>query len=143
LIYQISETSKMKKHLKLLLPALCCLLVTGCAVRTGILVEVEGLENPLFGEAVATLASGDFSAAAINGFSCYGTYDQYTKSAMLRVSVECNDKRKGQVIVMRTGQALQNGSGEGVLNDGTRFRVLIGDMIHYRGAQGFWDKIKK
>jgi hypothetical protein len=33
-----------------------------------------------------------------------------------------------------------NGSGVGKLNDGTKMRILMGDMVHYRNAQGVWDK---
>jgi hypothetical protein len=35
-----------------------------------------------------------------------------------------------------------NGSGEGRLNDGTAFRVLLGEMAHYRDAMGVWEKAK-
>ena len=118
------------------------LLISSCSVRTGILVEVSDGTEPLIGEAVASLVSGTFEASNLDGFSCEGTYDQYSQSRMLKVKVQCNDGRKGKVIISRTGPNLMNGSGIGKLNDGTKFRVLLGDMVHYRNAQGVWDKAK-
>ena len=61
---------------------------------------------------------------------------------MLKTKVSCSDGRYGEVMVMRTGPNLMNGSGEGVLNDGTKFKVLMGDAIHYRNAQDIWEKGK-
>jgi hypothetical protein len=116
------------------------LMLTGCAVRTGILVNVGDGSKPLLGEAVATVASGTFKATNLDGLVCDGTYDQWSQSPALRVEVTCNDGRRGQVIVLRTGRNLANGSGEGRLNDGTVFRVLLGDMAHYQGAEGVWKK---
>ena len=118
------------------------LFITACSVRTGVLVEVSDGTEPLIGEAVASLASGVFEASNLDGFSCGGTYDQYSQSRMLKVNVKCNDGRTGEVIVSRTGPNLMNGSGIGKLSDGTKFRVLLGDMVHYRNAQGMWEKVK-
>jgi hypothetical protein len=117
-------------------------LLASCAVRTGILVEVSDGTKPLIGEAVATMASGTFQAANLDGMVCDGTYDQWSQSRMLKTKVTCNDGRYGEVVVLRTGPNLMNGSGEGRLNDGTVFRVLLGDMAHYRDAQGVWEKAK-
>ncbi|TWH76835.1 hypothetical protein LX59_00880 [Azomonas agilis] len=117
-------------------------LLTSCAVRTGILVEVSDGSKPLLGEAVATIISGTFQVSNLDGLACDGTYDQYTQSRMLKTKVTCNDGRYGEVIILRTGTNLVNGSGEGRLNDGTAFRVLLGDMVHYRDAQGIWEKAK-
>lgn len=127
----------LKKIILILIP----IFLTACAVRTGILVEMEDKKTPLLGEAVATLVSGDFHVESLDGYSCSGTYDQYTQTSILKVNVKCSDGRYGEVAIMRTGPNLRNGSGEGRLNDGARFRVLLGDMIHYRGVQGFWEKM--
>lgn len=101
----------------------------------------DGTE-PLIGEAVASLSSGAFEASNLNGFSCNGTYDQYSQSRTLKVKIKCSDGRIGNIIISRTGPNLMNGSGVGKLNDGTKFRVLLGEMVHYRNAQGIWDKAK-
>lgn len=116
--------------------------ITGCSVRTGILVEVSDGTKPLMGEAVASMSSGVFEASNMEGFTCNGTYDQWSQSRMLKTKVTCNDGRYGEVVLLRTGPNLMNGSGEGKLNDGTLFRVLLGDMVHYRDAQGVWEKAK-
>jgi len=118
------------------------ILLASCAVRTGILVEVSDGSKPLMGEAVATMSSGTFQASNLDGLVCNGTYDQWSQSRMLKTKVTCNDGRYGEVVVLRTGENLMNGSGEGRLNDGTAFRVLLGDMAHYRNAQGVWEKAK-
>jgi len=125
-----------------LLIVITTLLVSGCAVRTGLLVEVSDGTKPLMGEAVATVVSGTFEVTNLEGYSCTGTYNQWTQSPMLKTNVSCSDGRHGEVMVMRTGPNLMNGSGEGVLNDGTKFRVLMGDMVHYRNTQGVWEKAK-
>lgn len=129
------------KKVQLLLAA-AAILLSGCAVRTGILVEVSDGTKPLMGEAVATMASGTFQASNLDGLVCDGTYDQWSQSRTLKTKVQCNDGRYGEVVVLRTGPNLMNGSGEGRLNDGTVFRVLLGDMVHYRNAQGVWEKAK-
>lgn len=117
-------------------------LLASCSVRTGILVEVSDGTKPLMGEAVATMVSGTFQASNLDGLVCEGTYDQWSQSRMLKTKVSCNDGRYGEVVVLRTGPNLMNGSGEGRLNDGTIFKVLLGDMAHYRDAQGVWEKTK-
>lgn len=94
------------------------------------------------GEAVATVVSGTFHVSNLEGYTCDGKYNQWTQSSMLKTQVSCSDGRYGEVMVMRTGPNLMNGSGEGLLNDGTKFKVLIGDMVHYRNAQGIWEKTK-
>lgn len=117
-------------------------MLTGCAVRTGLLVEVSDGTKPLMGEAVATVVSGTFQVSNLEGYICNGSYNQWTQSPILKTKVSCSDGRYGEVMVMRTGPDLMNGSGEGVLNDGTKFRVLMGDMVHYRNTQGVWEKAK-
>ncbi|MBU2590578.1 MAG: hypothetical protein ABIJ24_03485 [Nitrospinota bacterium] len=117
-------------------------MLTGCAARTGLLVEVSDGTKPLMGEAVATVVSGTFQVSNLEGYTCNGSYNQWTKSPILKTKVSCSDGRFGEVMVMRTGPNFMNGSGEGVLNDGTKFRVLMGDMVHYRNTQGVWEKAK-
>ena len=129
--------------LKNLAAMILSVLLCGCSVRTGILLEVSDGSKPLLGEAVASLSSGTFEASNLDGLMCKGKYDQWSRSPRLSTKVECNDGRFGEVIVLRTGPNLENGSGEGKLNDGTTFRVLLGDMAHYRDAQGIWEKTKK
>lgn len=127
---------------KVLLAGSAALLLSGCVVRTGLLVSINNERSPMMGQAVATLISGKFEVSNLKGDSCKGTYNQYTQTPVLKVSVKCNDGRYGQVMVLRTGPNLTNGSGEGELNDGTKVKVLMGDMIHYVNAQGLWDKTR-
>ena len=121
---------------------LIAFLIAGCTVRTGILVEVSDGTKPLLGEAIATFTSGTFQVENLDGLRCEGTYDQWTESPMLKTEVNCSDGRSGEVMLLRTGPNLKNGSGEGLLNDGTKFKVLMGDMVHYRNTQGIWEKAK-
>src|SRR5690554_4524466 len=106
----------MKKSALLLF---CTILsASGCAVRTGLLVDVSDIRKPLMGEAVATAVSGTFHVSNLDGYTCDGKYNQWTQSPILKTKVSCSDGRHGEVMVMRTGVNLMNGSGEGVLNDG-------------------------
>ncbi len=130
------------KNRKFFAFALGLAFMSGCSVSTGLLVDVADVEKPLMGEAVATLASGRFTVSNVDGYVCEGTYDQFTQSPMLQTDVTCSDGRHGKVMVMRTGPNLINGSGEGVLNDGTKFKVLMGEAIHHRDSQGIWEKVK-
>lgn len=130
------------KNSKLVAFALGLSVMSGCSVRTGLLVDVADVEKPLMGEAVASLSSGRFTVSNMDGYVCEGTYDQFTQSPMLQTDVSCSDGRHGKVMVMRTGPNLINGSGEGVLDDGTKFKVLMGEAIHHRDSQGIWEKVK-
>ena len=103
-------------------------ILSGCSVKTALLVKVANNPTPLIGEAVATLTEGTFMVENMNGFRCNGTYNQWETSPLLKVHVTCNDGRYGDVTVIRSGSSKQNGSGEGVLNDGTAFRVYMGDL---------------
>ena len=118
------------------------ILLSGCAARTGILVEVSDGSKPSLGEAIATMSSGTFQASNLDGLVCDGIYDQWSQSRTLKTKVQCSDGRHGEVLVLRTGQNLMNGSGEGRLNDGTALKILLGDLAHYRDAQGVWEKAK-
>jgi|SaaInlV_200m_DNA_5_1039737.scaffolds.fasta_scaffold11033_2 hypothetical protein len=130
------------RKIKLFSIVIILISISACSSRTGILVEVSDGTKPLIGEAVATLSSGTFEVSNLDGYSCNGTYDQWSESKMLKVKVKCNDDRHGNAIILRTGKNLMNGSGEGKLNDGTTFKIWLGDMVHYRNAQGFFDKAK-
>jgi len=59
---------------------------------------------------------------------------------MLDVTIKCNDGRTGVARVLRTGSNLKDGSGFGTLSDGTEVKILLGNMIHYAGAEGYWHK---
>jgi len=132
----------MKKLVQTISFVSIAILLTACSVRTGLLVEVSDGTKPLMGEAVASLVGGTFQASNLDGLICDGTYNQFSQSKMLKTSVVCNDGRYGEVVILRTGPNLMNGSGQGRLNDGTVFRVLLGDMVHYHNAQGIWEKVK-
>lgn len=127
----------MAKYIPLFLISI---IITGCA-RTTLLMEMEGVE-PLLGEATGSLVHGSFELENMQGLACKGSYNPYSQSRKLKAKVQCSDGRTGEVIVLRTGRNLVNGSGTGILSDGTKFRVLLGDMVHYRGAQGYWDKVE-
>lgn len=113
--------------------------LTGC-VHTGIMVLEKGKNEPLMGNATGSLFSGTFEASNTKGLSCKGKYDPLNSNPMLDVSITCNDGRTGTARVLRTGSNLTNGSGYGKLNDGTEVKILLGDMIHYQGAEGYWHK---
>ena len=111
---------------------------SSCTVKTAILARPMDGSKPLIGEAVATLSKGTFSASNTEGLVCEGQYDQWETSPRLDVNVRCNDGRFGKVVVLRSGEYLTNGSGEGELNDGTLFRVYMGEQA----TQKIWDENK-
>lgn len=125
---------------KTVLVMLLIIVLSGCSVKTPLVGELSDGTDVLMGEAVATVFSGTFEVSNSSGLSCQGVYDQYTTSPQLKTSVTCNDGRHGEVTILRTGPNLTNGSGIGKLNDGTSLRILIGDMVHLRNAQGPWKK---
>lgn len=104
------------------------------------MVLEKGQEEPLMGSAKGSLAGGSFYASNTKGLSCEGTYDPLNMDPMLDVSIKCNDGRTGAARVLRSGGNLTNGSGSGKLSDGTEVKILLGDMIHYAGAEGYWHK---
>lgn len=126
----------MKKEIMLSLSAI---LLTGC-VHTGIMVLEKGKEQPLMGNATGSLFSGTFEASDTKGFSCKGKYNPLNSDPMLDVTMTCSDGRTGTARVLRSGPELTNGSGFGKLSDGTEVKILLGDMIHYTGAEGYWHK---
>ena len=125
----------MKKILSVLI--LSSLFLYGCGVSTGILVNLDDRSEALLGEAYASLAEGTFYVSDTEGFFCNGNYDQYSQRAMLEVKIECSDGRTGSARVLRYGGNLLNGSGTGKLNDGTEFRVLLGENVHRGSIKNF------
>ncbi len=126
----------MKKYLA---AGVMALSLSGC-VHTGIMVLEKGKEEPLMGNATGSLFSGTFEASNTKGFSCKGKYDPLDSNPMLDVTIKCNDGRTGTARVLRTGSSLTDGSGFGKLSDGTEVKILLGNMIHYAGAEGYWHK---
>ncbi|WP_153011440.1 hypothetical protein [Type-D symbiont of Plautia stali] len=120
--------------------AFSVLLLSGCSVSTGLVVQTEDQKEPLMGTATASLIRGDFYVENVSGLSCSGKYNQFTTSPMLKVAFTCSDGRSGAAQVMRYGPNLENGSGSGKLSDGTRFRILIGDATSQASQQGYWSK---
>lgn len=101
-------------------------------------MEFETDDSSLIGEA----GGGEFSLSNLEGLSCKGSYSLLSSSMHLQTDINCSDGRTGRIQVLRTGHNLTNGSGTGILSDGTKVRILIGDMVHYSGARGFWEKAK-
>jgi len=123
--------------MKYILPVIFICLVTGCAY-TPIAMEFSSTESSLIGEA----GGGKFELSNLEGMKCSGTYSLLSNSRHIQTDMNCSDGRTGRVQVLRTGHNLTNGSGTGILSDGTKVRILIGDMVHYRNAQGVWEKTK-
>ena len=107
----------------------------GCAY-TPLAMEFSSDEPMLIGEA----GGGKFNLSNLEGMECSGTYSLLSNSKHIQTDFECSDGRLGRAQVLRTGRSLTNGSGTGYLSDGTKVRILLGDMVHYRNAQGFWVK---
>lgn len=124
---------------KVLAVALGVMVLSGC-VHTGIMVLEKGQKEPLMGNATGSLFSGTFEASNTKGLRCDGKYNPLTQDPMLDVNLKCNDGRTGTARVMRTGSNLTDGSGFGTLSDGTEVKILLGNMIHYAGAEGYWHK---
>ncbi|GAB1059889.1 hypothetical protein [Shewanella algae] len=123
--------------MKYALTILLCGILSGCAY-TPIAMEFSNEEPALIGEA----GGGGFELSNLEGTTCVGSYNLLSNSKHIITDITCSDGRTGKVQVLRTGPSLTNGSGYGVLSDGTKVRVLIGDMVHYRDAQGVWEKVK-
>lgn len=104
--------------------------LAGCAVHAPLMVELSNGDEELRGEAVATLVSGVFEVSNSKGLKCNGTYDQYTRTPLLKVQAKCNDGRSGTVEILRHGQNLENGVGIGVMNDGTKIRISMGINVY-------------
>lgn len=119
---------------------LIVLFLSGCSTQTGLVVQTEDQKEPLMGTATASLTRGDFFVESVSGLSCSGKYNQFTTTPMLKVNMSCSDGRTGVAQVMRYGGNLENGSGSGVLSDGTHFRVLIGAATSQANQQGYWSK---
>ena len=100
----------------------------------------KGQKEPLMGSATGSLVSGTFEVSNSKGIKCSGKYDPLTQDPMLDVTMKCNDGRTGVARVLRTGSNLKDGSGFGTLSDGTEVKILLGNMIHYAGAEGYWHK---
>ena len=124
---------------KIFAVALAAVLLSGC-VHTGIMVLEKGKNEPMMGSATGSLVSGTFEASNTAGFKCSGKYNPLTQDPMLDVTLKCNDGRTGTARVLRTGTNLTDGSGFGTLSDGTDIKILLGNMIHYAGAEGYWHK---
>lgn len=122
------------KKLRLLALAMIC---SGCAY-TPVAMEFSTQEPSLIGEA----GGGKFELSNLEGLVCKGTYNLMSNDRHIQTDMTCSDGRTGRIQVLRTGRALTNGSGTGKLSDGTNVRILIGDMVHYRDAQGVWEKSK-
>jgi len=104
------------------------------------MVLEKDIKEPLMGNATGSLFSGTFEASNTKGLTCKGSYNPLNSDPMLDVTIKCNDGRTGTARVLRTGTNLTNGSGFGKLSDGTEVKILLGDMIHYQGAEGYWHK---
>ncbi len=113
--------------------------LVGC-VRTGIMIIEKGSKEPLMGSATGSLVIGSFYVENTTGLECKGSYNPLNMDPLLDVSLKYNDGKTGSARVLKTGTNLTNGSGSGDLSDGTEFKILLGDMIHYAGAEGYWHK---
>ncbi len=127
---------------KLLATLTVTTLSAGCSIHTGVVAQFSDDTSSMIGESTANLVQGDFSVSNTAGVYCTGTYNQYSTSAKLKATVKCSDGRFGDVIVLRSGDNLMNGSGIGTLNDGTRIRILLGDTIHQANAGNIWEEAK-
>lgn len=103
------------------------------------MVLEKGKDEPLMGTATGSLFSGKFEASNTKGLSCNGKYDPLDSNPMLDVSMTCNDGRAGTARIMRTGSSLTDGSGYGKLNDGTEVKIFLGKMVHFGGAESYWE----
>ena len=98
------------------------LLLSSCAAVLATM-EIES-DEVLRGSARGRLGSDAvISVKNIDGLSCEGKMFVPVSSANTEGTIECNDKRKGNFIA--NGNAA-SWAGEGKLDDGTKFSILIG-----------------
>jgi hypothetical protein len=98
--------------------------------RVPLIVEFSDGSELLTGEAIATMEFGQFEVSNSDGLSCSGMYDSTSQSTKLETTFLCSDGRFGKVSILRTGAYLQNGSGNGEMNDGTKLLTFTGDLVH-------------
>lgn len=99
------------------------LLLTSCATVVPATMKIHG-DEILRGSASGRLGSeGVFSVKNIDGLSCEGKMFVPAFAANTEGTIECNDKRKGNFIA--NGKSA-SWAGEGKLDDGTKFSILIG-----------------
>jgi hypothetical protein len=81
-------------------------------------------DEVLRGSASGSLGSDAvISVKNVDGLSCKGKMLVPVSSANTEGTIECNDKRKGNFIANGN---VQSWAGEGKLNDGSKFSILIG-----------------
>jgi len=99
------------------------ILLSSCYATVPATIKLQNNEV-LRGSASGSLGSdAAFSVKHIDGLSCEGKMFVPFSDANTEGTVECNDKRKGKFIA--NGKA-DSWAGEGKLDDGSRFVILIG-----------------
>lgn len=112
--------------MRILLPLAGALLLSGC-ITSDILVDVDNHPEKLTGMATGNFLTATFYAEDSQGLLCTGAYNWYDTARYLEANFQCSDGRSGKVYIDRYGDYNENGSGKGVLNDGTKLRVYLGD----------------
>ena len=108
--------------------AILTLMLGGCASQFEAPVTGQLANGTMMhGTTTARLqGASDFWAASITGLRCSGTYDAFSSAPTLMVSVVCNDRRKGVLLVTRNASKL-GGTATGRLSDGTEARFVFGN----------------
>lgn len=76
--------------------------------------------------------TGTFELTSVDGVRCWGTYNQWSESKMLKVKFKASDGREGTAMIARTAGG-RSGVGSGKANDGTKFDFFMGDSISQVG----------
>lgn len=102
------------------------LILTSCSATVPATIKLQSNEI-LRGSASGSLGSNaEITVKNIDGLSCEGKMFVPSSAANTEGTIECNDKRKGHFIA--NGKA-KSWAGEGKLDDGSTFSILIGPQI--------------
>lgn len=119
----LAKSPRYKRSLINGLPILIAIVLLSCSTSVPATIILRNKEV-LRGSATGSLGSDAvFSVKNVDGLSCQGRMFVPLSDTTTDGTIECNDKRKGHFIV--NGKKA-SWSGEGKLDDGSRFFLSIG-----------------
>lgn len=103
-------------------------LLSAC-ITSNIVVNVDNRPEKLAGMAIGNFLTATFYAEDSTGLLCTGSYNWYDTAQYMEADFQCSDGRSGKAYIERYGDYNQHGLGEGVLSDGTKLQVYLGDEV--------------
>lgn len=101
-------------------------LLAGCG-SVELPVSAKSASGETFaGVATATVQAGTFSVTSSEGYSCNGTYDQFSMAKRLYLELTCTNGAKGSADIVRDND-LMAGVGTFALDNGVGGSISFGD----------------